>query len=75
MVTGPFGSGGRGGVVVGLYFDRIFSQFLKLGDVESAIALLTKKYPHLKKDEDRQARYLALYTARLSYITATNVGH
>jgi hypothetical protein len=57
--------------MMGLYFDRIFSQFLKLGDVESAIALLTKKYPHLKKDEERQARYVKLYSARLDYINAT----
>ena len=56
---------------MGLYFDRIFSQFLQLGDVESAIALLTKKYPHLKKDEERQARYVKLYSARLDYINAT----
>jgi hypothetical protein len=64
-----------GGREMGLYFDRIFSQFLKIGDIEAAIALLTKKYPHLKKDESRQARYLALYSARLDYITATNLGH
>jgi hypothetical protein len=57
--------------MMGLYFDRIFSQFLQLGDVESAIALLTKKYPHLKKDEERQARYVKLYSARLDYINAT----
>jgi hypothetical protein len=56
---------------MGLFFDRIFTQFLKSGDIEGAIALLLKKYPHLKKDEERQARYIRLYTARLDYINAT----
>ncbi len=60
---------------MGLFFDRRFIDLLKIGDVESAIALLTKKYPHLKKDEERQARYIRLYSARLSYINATNSGH
>jgi len=60
---------------MGLYFDANFTQFLKLGDVEGAIALLTKKYPHLKKDESRQALYIEKYSARLDYINVTNVGH
>lgn len=51
---------------MGLYFDRIFSQFLKLGDMDSAIALLLKKYPHLKNEKDQQARYIKLYSARLN---------
>ncbi len=60
---------------MGLFFDRIFSQFLKSGDVEGAIALLTQKYPHLKKDEARQARYIGLYSRRLDYIGATPSRH
>ena len=60
---------------MGLFFDNVFIQFLKLGDVEGAIALLLKKYPHLKNERDRQARYLALYSARLDYITATVSRH
>jgi hypothetical protein len=60
---------------MGLFFDNVFTQLLKLGDVEGAIALLLKKYPHLKNERDRQARYLALYSARLDYIGVTNVGH
>ncbi len=59
---------------MGLYFDANFTQFLKLGDVEGAIALLTQKYPHLKKDEERQSRYVALYSARLARTAATNLG-
>ncbi len=51
---------------MGLFFDRRFIDLLKIGDIEAAIALLTKKYPHLKKDELRQARYIRLYSARLS---------
>ena len=60
---------------MGLFFDRRFIDLLKIGDVEGAIALLTKKYPHLKKDESRQSRYVALYSARLDYITATPSRH
>jgi hypothetical protein len=60
---------------VGLGFDNVFIQLLKFGDIEGAIALLLKKYPHLKNDKDQQARYVALYSARLRYIGATNVGH
>jgi hypothetical protein len=60
---------------VGLFFDNVFIQLLRIGDVEGAIALLLKKYPHLKNDKDQQARYIRLYSARLSYIGATNVGH
>jgi hypothetical protein len=60
---------------VGLLFDVCFTQLLRIGDIEGAIALLTKKYPHLKKDEDRQARYVALYSARLDCIGATVSRH
>lgn len=60
---------------MGLFFDRRFIDLLRIGDVESAIALLTKKYPHLKNEKDRQARYVKLYSARLDCINATNVGH
>jgi hypothetical protein len=50
---------------MGLRFDNVFTQLLKIGDIEGAIALLTKKYPHLKKDQVRQSRYIGLYSARL----------
>jgi hypothetical protein len=60
---------------MGLFFDRRFIDLLKIGDIEAAIALLTKKYPHLKKDEERQARYVALYSARLDYIGVTTSRH
>jgi hypothetical protein len=60
---------------MGLFFDNLFTQLLRIGDIEGAIALLLKKYPHLKNERDQQARYVKLYSARLSYINATNVGH
>ena len=50
---------------MGLYFDVEFTQLLKIGDTEGAIALLLKKYPHLKNERGRQARYIELYSARL----------
>jgi len=50
---------------MGLYFDVEFTQLLKIGDIEGAIALLTKKYPHLKNNKGQQARYIRLYSARL----------
>jgi hypothetical protein len=50
---------------MGLFFDNVFIQFLKSGDIEAAIALLIKKYPHLKKNKGQQARYIELYSARL----------
>ena len=50
---------------MGLRFDNVFTQLLRSGDIEGAIALLIKKYPHLKNDKDQQARYIALYSARL----------
>lgn len=50
---------------MGLYFDVEFTQLLKIGDIEGAIALLTQKYPHLKNERDRQARYIKLYSARV----------
>jgi hypothetical protein len=50
---------------MGLNFDAVFTQLLRIGDIEGAIALLTKKYPHLKKNKDQQARYIELYSARL----------
>jgi hypothetical protein len=50
---------------MGLFFDNVFTQLLRTGDIEGAIALLIKKYPHLKKDQGRQARYIRLYSARL----------
>ena len=65
MVSRPLGSRGRGGVVVGLFFDDEFTQLLRTGDIEGAIALLIKKYPHLKNERDRQARYIRLYSARV----------
>jgi hypothetical protein len=42
-------------------FDYQFSQFLRLGDVAAAKALLLKKYPHLKTDSDRIALYVVMY--------------
>jgi hypothetical protein len=60
---------------MGLCFDVCFTELLRSGDIEAAIALLTKKYPHLKKDEARQARYVALYSARLDCIGATVSRH
>jgi hypothetical protein len=74
MVPRSSDFGGRGGVVMGLFFDNVFIQLLKFGDIEGAIALLLKKYPHLKKDEERQARYVGLYSARLARTAATNLG-
>lgn len=50
---------------MGLLFDVEFTQLLKIGDTDGAIALLIKKYPHLKNERDRQARYIALYSARV----------
>ena len=50
---------------MGLRFDTDFTQLLKIGDIEGAIALLIKKYPHLKNDKEQQARYTKLYSARL----------
>lgn len=47
---------------MGLFFDRRFIALLKIGDIEGAIALLTKKYPHLKKDEERQRLYIEKYS-------------
>ncbi len=49
---------------MGLYFDVDFAQLLRIGDIDGAIALLTKKYPHLKKDQVRQSRYIEIYSAR-----------
>jgi hypothetical protein len=60
---------------VGLFFDRRFIDLLRIGDIEGAIALLLKKYPHLKNDKDQQARYIGLYSARLCKTVSTNVGH
>jgi hypothetical protein len=42
-------------------FDYQFTQFLRLGDIAAAQALLIKKYPHLKTDSDRIAEYIRLY--------------
>lgn len=47
---------------MGLFFDRRFVGLLRIGDIEGAIALLTKKYPHLKNDEDRQRLYINKYS-------------
>lgn len=42
-------------------FDHQFSQFLRLGDIAAAKALLLKKYPHLKTDSDRITLYIVMY--------------
>ena len=47
---------------MGLFFDRQFAGLLRSGDIEAAIVLLTKKYPHLKKDKDRQRLYIQKYS-------------
>ena len=41
---------------MGLYFDAYFTRLVRIGDIEGAIALLIKKYPHLKNDKDQQTR-------------------
>lgn len=46
---------------MGKYFDQHFIRFLECGDIEGAIALLTKQYPHLKNDKERQALYVNKY--------------
>lgn len=46
---------------MGKYFDQHFLRFLEGGDTEGAIALLLKKYPHLKADKDRQRLYIQRY--------------
>ncbi len=47
-------------------FDQRFIRLLEVGDLEGAIALLLKKYPHLKNDKDRQDLYITRY--RRAYI-------
>ena len=47
---------------MGLFFDRRFIGLLRSGDMEAAIALLTKKYPHLKNDGERQRLYIQKYS-------------
>ena len=46
---------------MGMYFDQQFIRLLASGDLEGAIALLLKKYPHLKNDKDRQRLYVQRY--------------
>lgn len=46
---------------MGKYFDQQFIRLLETGDLEGAIALLIRKYPHLKKDKNRQDLYITRY--------------
>lgn len=46
---------------MGKFFDQHFIRLLESGDTEGAIALLIKKYPHLKSDKDRQRLYIQRY--------------
>ena len=59
---------------MGKYFDQHFISYLEIGDMEGAIALLIKQYPHLRNDKDRQALYINKYKAcYLDNLTTTPV--
>ncbi|MFM6220477.1 MAG: hypothetical protein ACKPCK_13560 [Dolichospermum sp.] len=46
---------------MGKYFDQCFIKLLESGDIAAAKNLLVQKYPHLKQDSDRIAKYIRLY--------------
>lgn len=50
-----------------LGFDDQFIGFLKAANLEAAIALLTKKYPHLRNNPKRQDFYIERYNALILY--------
>lgn len=50
-----------------LGFDDQFTDLLKAANLEGAIALLIKKYPHLRNNSKRQDFYIERYNALIIY--------